>query len=646
VKFESQPQLSEEELKNLGERTKGDADFVKGGAEYVNSESGPRLSVTDEQIEQARMEMEADFASRPEVAVANSPEVQEKFNDVSEVERKATELDAVVPFVEENNPELGKKLEGMRDELDSEAKKSEHELEMAKLKAEIGELNGVVQKSETMSRFGHEHGFNKDETYAFVENRILENEKRIKELEQNKNLLQQEAKRMERYNEITRLKQEIDELNKIVQKSEAMQRFGQEHGFNKDETYRFIEERILENERKIRELEGGSGESKEKTATTGESEETPENTGKEEQTEEKEESGKEDDEEGKIEKERIVPLPQEAEKTLVESFKEARGEKSWWGWVKERAKGVATFGFWEFHQAERFRRNKKKTSKEIAEAGEKIRKTENLSLEDALEEAETMRMMAEGADVTNPESADYENYSRIISGHKIEENNKRIDAIVAESSNTLQERMAKYRDEFGKVVSADERIMAGFEGSLRNSLLELQNGQKESDAKEFNKIIKDRLDPNYWRRYVYGALEAVLGIWGSKVMITKIAASKWWLGKKAVDIGMEASQSTAEETVSTAAETVAESDQIPMHDHIWGTAKEWLNQHGISNPTNKEVMDLSKQIATENNIGVKEWGIPGNPLDTNMQQGHMLKFGGASKILMAIRIARGIASIM
>ncbi len=626
VKFESQPQLSEEELQKMAERDVSNADLVKGGAKYTNAEAGPRLNVTGEQIEQARMEMEmemeADFAENPEIAVAENPEVQEKFSKVSDAERKATQLDTVLPFIEENNPELGKDVKDMRNNLESEVKDGEHDLEIARLNAEIKELNGVVQKSETMSRFGNEHGFNKDETYAFVENRVLENEKRIRELEENKNLLELEAKKAERYNEIASLKAEIDELNKIVQKSEAMQRFGQEHGFNKEETYRFIEERILENERKIRELEGSNDEGVKETETVEES---------------KEEVS-------------IIPLPQEAEKALVESYENARGKKSWWGWVKERVKGVATFGFWEFHQAERFRRNKKKTSKEIAEAGESIRKTENLSLEDALEEAEMMRVMAEGTDVANPESADYENYSRIISGHKIEENNKRIDAIVAESSATLQGRMAKYKDEFGKVVSADERIMAGFEATLRNSLLELQNGQKESDAKEFNKIIKDRLDPNYWRRYVYGALETVLGIWGAKIMITNIAASKWWLGKKAVDIGLEAGQGTAEQSVSeiasTAAEAITESDQIPMHDHIWGTAKEWLKQHGISNPTNKEVMDLSKQIVTDSNIGVKEWGISGNPLDTHMQQGHLLKFGGASKILMAIRIARGIASIM
>lgn len=626
MKFEGPTQFSEEELKNLAERTKSDADLITGGAEYVNSEIGPRLSVTGEQVEKARMEMEASFAENPEVAVAGDSEVQEKFSEVSSVERKATQLDTAASFIEENNSELAERIGEMRDSLASESRSGEGNLEIARLKAEIKELNKVVQKSDAMSQFGHKHGFNKDETYAFVENRILENEKRIRALEQNDKLLEREAKKIERENEAARLKAEINELNKIVQNSEAVQRFGAEHGFNKDEVYRFIEERVLENEKRIREFEDGSAESKKAIETAGE-----------EDGEKKEDF---------IEEKRVIPLPQEAEKTLMESYEDARGKKNWWGWVKERAKGVVTFGFWEFHQAERFRSNKNKTSKEIAEAGERIRKTENLSLEDALEEAQTMRMMAEGANVANLESTDYENYSKIISGHKIEENNRRIDAIVAESSATLQERMAKYKDEFGKVVSADERIMAGFEATLRNSLVELQNGQKESDAREFNKIIKDRLDPNYWRRYVYGALETVLGIWGSKIMITKIAASKWWLGKKGLDVALEGGQQAAENTILTGPEAIAETGDVSMHNTIWQTAKEWLQQNGVGDPSDKEVADLSRQIATDNNIGVKEWGISGNPLDTNMQQGHILKFGGASKILLAIRMARGIASII
>lgn len=64
-----------------------------------------------------------------------------------------------------------------------------------------------------------------------------------------------------------RFRAEIEELNRIVQKSEGMERFGKEHGFNRDETYKFIEDKILENEKMIREKEGQTGEGKKKENT-------------------------------------------------------------------------------------------------------------------------------------------------------------------------------------------------------------------------------------------------------------------------------------------------------------------------------------------------------------------------------------------
>ncbi|MFH1473035.1 MAG: hypothetical protein ABIF06_01295 [bacterium] len=599
AKFESPTPLSDDELKNLSERNVSDAELYKGGAGYVNSESGPRLELTDEQMEQARAEMDTDLAGRPEVAATEAPEVQKIFIPLTYGERKVSNIDAVLPFVKENNPELGKEFEMKREVLDSEAQNGEYELELARLRAENEEFNKIFQKSKVMSTFGHDHGFNKEETYNFVENKVLENEGRIRELEQNKNLLDQESKEVEKRNEIAQLKSEIDELNRIVQQSEVMEQFGHDHGFNKDETYRFVEESVLEKERKIRELEGGEKE-----------EDIP------------------------VRRRNMDPIPKEAEKVMVESFEEARGKKDWWGWVKERVKGLATFGFWEFHQAERFRSNKKDIAKEIAEAGERINKTKDLSMEDALVEAEAMKLMAEGEGVMSPESPDYESYSRRVSGRKIEENNEHIATIVASASADVRERLAKYRDQFGKAVADDERIIAGFEGTLRNSLIDLQNGQKESDVKEFDSIIKNRLDPTYWSRYVYGALETALGAWGFNVLVSKLASSNWWLGKKAV------------EGSSEMLDIKHTSDQIPMHDTIWQSSKEWLQQRGIMNPSNEEVMNLSKKIATDNGIGVNEWGIPGNPLDTHMQQGFLLKFTSAPKILMAIRAARGITSLM
>ena len=47
------------------------------------------------------------------------------------------------------------------------------------MKKRIAELNEDVQKSQVMDKYGKEHGFNKDETYAWVEQQIKEAEDKI-----------------------------------------------------------------------------------------------------------------------------------------------------------------------------------------------------------------------------------------------------------------------------------------------------------------------------------------------------------------------------------------------------------------------------------------------------------------------------------
>lgn len=642
MKFESQPQ-------GEGEPTKLETE---------------ELRIKDASHELADLGQESfDFMEAPEASVAESPEVKEKFEELSETQHQASDLEQVAPFIAENNSELGAKVEEMKEEIEEKAEKSEQELEIARLNAEIREFNQIVQKSETMERFGAKHGFNKDETYAFVERMVLKNENRIRELENNKRLLRLEAEERSKRDEINRLKAEIAGLNKIVQNSETLEKFGAKNGFSRPDTYAYVEKLVKDNEERIRELEGSTT-LEEKSSQNEQGEEnqvnTPDNEAPAEgATEtpaevapEAPEGGEPAPQEGRgggmeIPEEAAHrqegrgerPLTQLEQDHLLRSFEAERPRRNWWGWVKERAKGIATFGYWEFHQAERFRSNKKETAQEIAEAGENIRKTENLSLEDALEEAQIMRMMASGSNIERPGSEDYERFSQAISGEKIRENNHRIDTMVAGASASLRERLAKYRNEFGDVVVSDEEIMANFENELRDSLVGLQNGQRESDAREFNQLITRSLDPNYWRRYVYGALETLLAAWGLKVGLANLAASKWWLGKKAADVSVEAVGNLGQDIhLPTEGE--------PMNNTIWQTAKEWLQQNGVTDPTNKEIMDVSKEVATESHIGVKEWGIDGEPLDTKMQQGHLLKFGGASKVLLGIKIARGIASII
>ena len=240
----------------------------------------------------------------------------------------------------------------------------------------------------------------------------------------------------------------------------------------------------------------------------------------------------------------------------------------------------------------------------------------------------------------DPRNEDYEKVSNLITRGKEAQNRAKIEEIVEGSKAELSERLKKYRDEWGEKVVFDEKKMKDFESNLRASLAELKDGRVAVDDKRFKEVIRSRLDPKYWRRYVYGGVEAVLDI----ALLTQVvvpAASKWWLGRKAGQVGAEVGSRVG----THVAETATDSGNIPMKDTIWKSSKEWLMKHGVNNPTNNEIMQVSKQIAGDNGVGVNIWNIAGNPLDTHMQQGFLLKFGGASKILNAIRLARLAAHI-
>ena len=60
-------------------------------------------------------------------------------------------------------------------------------------------------------------------------------------------------------------------------------------------------------------------------------------------------------------------------------------------------------------------------------------------------------------------------------------------------------------------------------------------------------------------------------------------------------------------------------------------------QNGVPDPTNQQIMEGAKIIAEDNGIGVKIWGINGTPLDTQMAQGYLLKFGTLVKKLAWIK---------
>ncbi len=470
-----------------------------------------------------------------------------------------------------------------------------------------------------------------------------DNPRLIEELDKYIEQLERQSEQNEKKLEIARLKEEIKQFNGTVQHQEGVERFGAQFGFNKDETYSFIEKKILEDEAAIRTLEEETNRPSEEPAS-GARGEAPSGTeeggtaaagmnGPQETRDATAQNG--GGTEGGAARTRGAENPQEivlpkgGNVLFRESFERENEKPKVWGWLKERAKGFASFGFWELHQAERFRTAKKEISGDISTEAGNLEKTHHLSLEDALREAQNMRLMREAEGLNRMDKKDYERYSELITKDKKDVNSRIMGGIIDSSMAEIAKRLEKYRSASGLKVAELEKNKEEFRKQLTGALAELQDGQIEADVKKFDAIIKDSFDPNYWSRYVYGGLEAALETVGLKILITKLAAAEVVKAKGGF---------------AAAKEAAGESGNLTMKDSVWKTAKLWLRHHGVTHPTNSEVMQLSKQMAADNHIGVAPWHVTGSPMDIHMKQGYLLKWSKTAARLAKDLVAKHAAA--
>jgi|GEM_PF-6484845 len=516
-----------------------------------------------------------------------------------------------------------------------------------------------------------------------------------------------------RQEEIERLKAEIESLNKTVQKSEAMELYGQRFGFNKDETYAFLENKIKENEEKIRALESGQavalapgieveheaapevagGDNQPPEVRVGRTPaEMPEDMSKlplrdqplkfrflEEEGNQKIETAKQADQRNeqqpeapRTETQTQTPHResiQEAQARLwdkkANSFTEEYREKKEhadrtggkWGWVKERLKG-SIFGINDFIQGGRFSRAKGKAGKEISAQAVTLEKTEHLSLEDALKEAEEMKTMQQQAKKAEMSKEDYDKFSKAVTARKEQVNNAVIKSVTHDAMAKIEKRLEKYRNMHGVKVAQLEKNKLAFRDQLITELMHLQDGRKEIDRKAFEKIVKQSFDPNYWQRYVWGG--AMLALEASGAVLVAKTATGLWAGGAAAKGGVTVNASGVTVAPGTHGVTLlpnmgnlktaamgakhAAAGMNPatqgMNKSIWYTAKSVLEQHGVAHASNSQIMQLSHQIAADNHIGVSAWKLVGHPMDTAMAQGYPLKFTKA-----AVGIVNKIAAV-
>lgn len=340
------------------------------------------------------------------------------------------------------------------------------------------------------------------------------------------------------------------------------------------------------------------------------------------------------------------------------SFKE-KGSR-WGKWLLERAKGLGTFGYWEVHQAEKVRVAGRDIQKDIVAGGIK-QESGRLTHEDAWSEAEQINNFK--AEITaNGEMTElassrgfYEMMSEGISKEKKEANQKLEDELVAKALATIKEKTASYRTYSGEKLDLPEAKLKQIEDKLRSGIGALRTSQLKADEIKFNKIVRESLDTKWYKRYVAGGIEAAIGFTGLYwVTMPNGPLSSWFFGKGTVGATKEAARQVLHSTTSEGVSSVipgptdtalhnqwanlipGESDPTrPLTSNLWNMAKQMFADKGIPNPTDSQIMEVTKQLATDNATAVEKWGLAGKVLDTKMPVGMVIRVAGA-----AARIAK------
>ncbi len=321
----------------------------------------------------------------------------------------------------------------------------------------------------------------------------------------------------------------------------------------------------------------------------------------------------------------IVPGAIDSIKKAFESFKDSNV----WGFIKERAKGFGTFGFWEFHQAERLRGGTAKVGKTVEEQAKLISEEEHLDLNAALDEARHMEKVfdAAGIDSTDRNREEYELLSEKITDRKKKENEVVVNKIVDGIPAALEARnVEKYREaNTGKIAMTPEKVKA-IQEKIRIELEKMKDGTARQDVEKYATVMRKGLDSKWWSRYIYGGLETALDAIGLKFILSKVLAEKSVAAVSEKSPGLVSSHGSVEKSV-----------EVGMKDNVWNESKRFLVKEGISNPSNKQVLEAARTVAQESGVTVPEWGINGHILSTRMPAGYLLKMGGVIKKLLMIK---------
>lgn len=304
---------------------------------------------------------------------------------------------------------------------------------------------------------------------------------------------------------------------------------------------------------------------------------------------------------GPFEKSRMNPLglretPRpEATSEAVPEQKETEPKKpTKWSWFKERAKGIWNFGIWEFHQAEKFRSKTREVAEDAKALATLIQEERDMSPEMAEKAAWEIvdELKSKGLDISAPE---FYQVASDLSEKKRKENDEGIEYIIRSASNDLLDKLQKYRGQAGQDVLTEENKIA-FQNDLRVELNKSRDGFLKQYTVDLAKIMRNNLDEDWWRRYIWGTAEAAIGFAGVKFLTVK--AADWWAAvkmAKAAEAGAGAGTEAAKGIVSQA-----------MDGSVWNTLDQVAKSNGI-NLTPTELKSLGQRVLEFNGWYEPEW---------------------------------------
>ncbi len=356
-------------------------------------------------------------------------------------------------------------------------------------------------------------------------------------------------------------------------------------------------------------------------------------------------------EQTKIEEE-YAPRIKELEDQILELEKGSRKKttgREVLGFLAERTKGFfGGFGWWEAHQAEKFRLGTKKAGQDLKAQSELLQQEVGLlDLDEAWAEAQEIegKREKEEKDWVENQGAEPEDARRLaveflsaqISTRKKKENQRMEDVMVASALKKLEENLKNksWVQEYmaangGKVITPEK--MQEVEKKIREEIGKLRKGQVKKDLVDFVKLSRNSLDKRWWSRYIYAGMDAVL----AGLLL------KWFVSR-----GVE--KVVAGKAVGTKGAGLA--SETGLKDTIWAESKRMLVQQGVANPTNAQIQSVATQIAHDSGVKVisKATGeviwqhtAGGVAKDIALQKGFLLKLGGANKAVAAIKAGMGL----